>query len=67
MKSGCPIPVAIINPLPEDATIVRIFQDDTLGTLNIVLASETFDELNEGDIIPLIQMPQFEHLQSVVL
>lgn len=62
LKSGSRDPVKIINPLPKDATITRIFQDNMLGNLNMVIASESFPELKEGDEIPLITMPLFELL-----
>jgi hypothetical protein len=63
MKHGTDYPIKIINPLPEDATIIRIFQDGILDNLNIVIASESFPELKSGDIIPPIEIPLFEQVR----
>ena len=49
----------IINPIPEDAKFVRVYQDGIFGVLHIVIESESFPELKDGDEIPLIAKPMF--------
>jgi len=54
----------IKNALPEDAKYVRAHTDDKSGwgAVYIVIESETFDELKEGDLIPLLPHPMFEKI-----
>jgi hypothetical protein len=52
------------NPLPADATIVRVDVDHVFNpspfTLRLVLQSETFDEIAEGEILPELDPVVFE-------
>lgn len=60
MKRGFDRPVRVINPIPEDSIFVRIFQEGCFGNMHMVIASESFPELNDGDEIPRIKNPEFE-------
>lgn len=51
-----------LTPLPDDAEIVRM-GPDVINTaiLWVIISSESFKELKNGDIIPLIEL-EFEKL-----
>lgn len=52
----------IENSLPEDTKFIRSFTNDTSGwgSISLVIESESFEDLKEGDIIPSIPSPTFE-------
>lgn len=51
------------NPLPEDATYVRLYNDFE-GRIIIVVHSATFSPVPDGDIIPEIPAPTFEMVRA---
>jgi hypothetical protein len=61
-KHGMDKVKVVDNALPEDAKFVRAFVDDNLGwgRISLVLESESFKDLNEGDEIPILPNPAFE-------
>lgn len=57
----------VANDLPQDTKYIRSFVDgDTSGwgRIGIVIESESFDELKEGDVIPVLLEPVFEKIQQ---
>jgi len=46
----------VSNPLPDDAEVVRVGYDE-VGWLQLVVQSSTFDDVPEGDRIPLLVAP----------
>lgn len=58
------INVRCVAGLPEDVKFVRAFTDDTTGwnKIGLVIESEQFDKLKEGDVIPTFPDPTFENL-----
>ncbi len=54
------------NALPEDATYVRSFVDDITGhgRIGLVIESYLFDEIKEGDLIPILPDPLFEKVYT---
>jgi hypothetical protein len=63
-KHGFKGEVEVINPIPEDSYVVRTYQAGTFGDLHLVIHSESFPELKDGDEIPLLEKPKF-NLKSV--
>lgn len=55
----------IKDALPEDTKYVRCYTNDDSGwgAIYLVIESQTFDELKEGDPIPLIPGPIFERVE----
>jgi hypothetical protein len=53
------------NAIPEDAHYIRGFCEESSGWgyVNLVLESESFRELNEGDEIPVLPYPMFERIE----
>jgi len=54
----------IKDAIPKDCKYIRAFTNDQSGQGNIglVIESESFSELKEGDIIPIILSPTFEKI-----
>lgn len=56
------------DSLPDDAKFIRAHVDDVTGwgNISLVIESESFDELKDGDLIPIIPYPTFEkvHLED---
>jgi hypothetical protein len=50
------------NRIPEDAKFVRAFTEDSTGwgVVSLVLESESFEDLKQGDRIPVLPDPIFE-------
>jgi len=63
-KYGVSKPIKVINPIPDDAMVVRMYQEGEFGTINIVIASKSFPELKDGEIIPEIEKPLFEQING---
>lgn len=57
MKHGSDYPVRVSNPLPSDTVIVRVYQENIVGDINLIIASESFPELKDGDVIPMLLTP----------
>lgn len=55
----------VIEGLPPDTRFVRAFTDDITGWgyISLVLESEMFNELVEGQQIPIIPYPVFEKIR----
>ncbi len=51
--------IEVINPIPEDSFIVRTLQGETFGDIYVVIQSESFPVLNDGDLIPEVKRPEF--------
>lgn len=49
----------IAHPMPKDARLVQTYVDYQMHTINIVVASETFEEVELGAIIPHMMKPTF--------
>jgi hypothetical protein len=62
-KHGFSGEIKVINPIPEDAYLVRVIQEPIYGNLSLVIHSELFTELKDGDIIPEIETPLFEKIR----
>lgn len=53
------------NILPEDSKFVRAFTgSDAWGYICLVIESEKFDALKEGDEIPILPYPIFERVEA---
>lgn len=50
--------------LPKDVKFIRAFTNDTggWGNIGLVLESQEWDELKEGDLIPVLPAPMFEKI-----
>jgi hypothetical protein len=61
-KNGCAGVEVIKNAIPQDARYVRAYIENLngWGYVNLVLESESFSELKEGDVIPMLLHPIFE-------
>lgn len=57
-------PIVIKNQLPEDIRIRRVFWDDMRGCFGLVLCSQKFPELDEGNEIPSIDHINFEMIDE---
>ena len=58
-KHGFKGEVEVINPIPEDSTLIRVIHEPTYGDLSLVIHSESFPSLKDGDLIPELQKPLF--------
>lgn len=63
-KNGINKVKVIENTIPKDAKFIRSFTDDLTGwgRIGIVIESESFEELKDGDVIPIHPDPQFENV-----
>lgn len=54
------------NAIPKDAKYIRCYLNDFTGwgNIGIVIESESFEELQNGDEIPVIKHPTFEKVYS---
>ena len=54
------------NAIPNDAKYVRSHLNDYTGwgNISLVIESESFDNLNDGDEIPVIKHPTFEKVYT---
>ena len=52
------------DAIPDDAKFIRAHTDDNSGwgNISLVIESELFDELKDGDLIPTIPYPTFERV-----
>ncbi len=52
----------VSNALPEDAKFIRAFTNDTSGWgyISLVIESELFPEIQEGDLMEVLPYPIFE-------
>jgi hypothetical protein len=57
LLSGQPMPRIVENPLPADARILGAKFDPWPGTLEFVIASETYPEVDEGNCPPHMPLP----------
>jgi len=57
--------IVVKNVLPSDTKFIRAFNEDTSGwgQIGLVLESDQFEELKEGDLIPVLPKPVFEKIQ----
>lgn len=62
-KWGSDKKVEVLNPIPEDSTLIRIFQTGTYGELAMVIHSESFPSLKDGDEILEITRPEFLNVE----
>lgn len=53
------------NKLPEDVKFIRAYTEDHSGWghISLVLESESFRELKDGDEIPILPYPMFEKVR----
>jgi hypothetical protein len=63
-KHDIPMIKLVDHALPEDTKYVRAFTDDFggWGRIGLVLESESFRELKDGEMIPVLQSPTFEKM-----
>lgn len=61
-KNGADSIRIIKNAIPNGAKYVRSFTNDSsgLGNIGLVIESESFDEVGEGELIPILPYPTFE-------
>ena len=62
-KRGLKGEVDVINPIPEDSTLIRVIQEPVFGDLCLVIHSESFPILNDGEAIPHVEKPLFEKVR----
>lgn len=56
----------IANAVPEDAKFIRAFTTDDVtgwGKIGLVIESESFEEIKEGNLMPTLSNPIFEKVR----
>jgi len=56
----------VANILPKDAKFIRAYTDDYTGWgyISLIIESESFEEIKEGDVIPILPYPIFEKIYT---
>jgi hypothetical protein len=62
-KHGFKGEIEVINPIPEDSTLIRVIHEPVFGNLCFVIHSESFPALKDGDKIPEIEQPLFNKVK----
>jgi hypothetical protein len=66
-KSRRPFRLRLLGtPLPDDARIVRMY-DALDGRYVVVIESDSFDLVPDGEVIPLLDLPHVEVLSEKIL
>jgi hypothetical protein len=60
-KNGAEKTRIVKNELPQDAKFIRAGHDQS-GDMFLVIESESFRELKDGDEIPILENPLFERV-----
>ena len=55
---GQPVVMLVDHPLPKDARVIHASYDD-MAWLWLIVESSEFDEVREGDLIPILDSPTF--------
>lgn len=56
--------IAAVDRLPQDATLVRTFEDPGRRELNFVFRHESFGAVEQGEVIPKI-LPEYRPVDSL--
>ncbi len=64
MSKNGGVHVETTNGLPEDAKYVSQYFDPERACISIVIKSESFPEIAQGDIIPVIENPAFRTIRD---